>query len=407
MQAKIAIDARIVPGSPGGIEQFLLGLCHGLGQLDDGEEEFYFIVNKNMTEWISPYIKGRCNILTTKNDYPGYRINLASRFRKTYEFYKQAKGFFPKNKYRLYVSDGLIEEKKIDLIHFILPLSCFRTEVKTMYHVHDLQHLYLPEYFSKYEMKYREFYYRHYCKCSNMIDVSSKYVKDTIIEKYNIKEDKIVVIYGASTTSAYNVATDNTYRQYVIDKYNLPNKFIFYPAQTWEHKNHDGLIKALHLIKTKTNININVICTGKQTQNFSNIQKLLHSLKMEGQVSFLGFIPESDIKIIYKLSDFVIFPTKYEGLGLPLLESFQEGVPVACSAVTCLHEYAQDAALLFNPYDINDIADAILLLYSNDKVKNELSEKGRQRAIEFTWKKAAIALRECYRKIITFNPLSE
>jgi alpha-1,3-rhamnosyl/mannosyltransferase len=142
-----------------------------------------------------------------------------------------------------------------------------------------------------------------------------------------------------------------------------------------------------------------IICTGRLTPHYRVIRRALHRHRSRMLVRFLGFVPPSDLKIVYRLSDGLIFPSLFEGWGLPVVEAFALGVPVACAAVTSLPDLVEDAALLFDPTDVDDVADAIGRLWSEPDLRRALAESGHRVVQNLDWTEAARLMQHHYRAV--------
>jgi glycosyltransferase involved in cell wall biosynthesis len=129
------------------------------------------------------------------------------------------------------------------------------------------------------------------------------------------------------------------------------------------------------------------------------VRQQARALQLDKQVTFLGYVDPGHLRALYRLADFLIFPSLFEGGGFPLLEAFQEGVPVACSTATSLPEYGGDAVLLFDPQSLEAMADAIRTMLCDAELRDSLRARGSARAQLFTWEQTARTYRALYRKI--------
>jgi glycosyltransferase involved in cell wall biosynthesis len=294
-------------------------------------------------------------------------------------------------------SDGLIEAAGIDIMHFTFQ-SAFLTSIPSIYQPWDLQHLHLPEYFSNYQKKSRNHRYGLFCKQSQIVVVASKWMQAEMIRHFNLPASKVRVVPAGSPVDAYPLIQSNDVERVRIS-YNLPESFILFPSQTYAHKNHLGLLEALSILRNQHGILPPVVCTGAQTDFFSRISNHLKKLKLDAQVRFFGFIPPLDLKCLYRLSRFMVFPSRYEGWGLPISEGLRLGVPVACSDLPVLKEQAADAALFFNPANPFDIAEAIRSLWTDDHLCQELSIRAMKVSNRFNWEHTARIFRAFYRQM--------
>jgi glycosyltransferase involved in cell wall biosynthesis len=364
-----------------------------LCELDDGPEEYYFLAYRDSNEWLRPYVK-ESNRLLLGPPSPGQ-----SRWRslaKRVPFLWTALGNLPARG-RVPVSDGTIEAAGMDIVHFTMP-DAFLTNVPSIYMPHDLQHLHLPQFFTRRTRARRELEYRAFCRQASIVAVMSVPGKVDLLEQYGLPEEKVAVVPWAATVDEFN----NPAQIDILDtrkKFALPDAFLFYPAHTWRHKNHLGLLDSLAILKSRYGLNVPLVCAGHCDEFLGQIRRHAAKLGLERQVRFLGFVSAEELRCLYKASRCMIFPSKFEGWGLPLIEAFVLGAPVACSDISPLREQALDAALTFNPCDAGQMAATIHRLWIDAQLRAGLAERGRERASLFSWDRTARALRALYRKL--------
>jgi glycosyltransferase involved in cell wall biosynthesis len=232
-------------------------------------------------------------------------------------------------------------------------------------------------------------------------------VKEDVIHQYRIRPDKVQVIPEGPPTQSYPEPSQDLLMK-IKNKYQLELPFMLYPAVTWVHKNHIRLIEALaYLRERRPDLCLRLICVGARYEQFwPYIEKRLRDLKMETQVRFLGFVPEEDLRAIYRLAEFMIQPSLFEASSLPIFEAWLEGTPVACSDATALPDQVMDAALLFDPSSIESIANAIVQMTLSKEVQEEFRAKGFRRLGDFDCERTAKAYRAVYRRAAGF-PLTE
>ena len=395
---RVCLDARLIDGVSGGIQQMVIGLASGLSKLKTGSVEFLFLSNPDNNHWLKPYIGGSCKILQAPTLPQKRKILKIFKSIPGVRFYYQAL-----IKYASHLilntpfSDGTIEKAGVDLMHFTFQLG-FLTNVPSIYQPHDLLHLHLPQCLTRSENLVREKLYRRYCDQAQMVVVANSWLKKDIIKHYHLKEDKVKVIPVASPTDAYQTPSKNdleTARKF----YKLPKDFLFYPAQTWAHKNHIALLDALTVLRNRQGLRPTIVFSGKTNPFFARIKKHIKQKQLADQVQFLGFVPPLELRCLYQLCRGMVFPSRFEGCGFPVMEAFQAGVPVACSNVTCLPELGGDAVLFFDPDNPDEIADAIYCLYTDEGQCQALVKRGKGRVANHSWEKTARILRAHYRRL--------
>lgn len=396
---RICIDARLDPGFSGGIEQVVIGLARGLSSLDDGDEEYYFLAYPGADEWLAPYLNDSCHLLYSKRSLQQtWRRTIASRFPLARKMLENIGSLAVERAISIPKSCGTIEKAGIDLMHFTFQ-AAFLTDIPSIYHPHDLQHLHLPEYFSDYERRGRTLVYKRFCDQARMVAVSSSWVRRDLEEHLDLPHEKIAVVPLAPSTEAYTAPTPEDLAS-TRKKFNLPDAFAFYPAQTWPHKNHLGLIEAAATLKERFNLHVPLVFSGRKGAYYPSLEGRIKELEMEKQVQFLGFVTPLELQSLYRLCRCVIIPTKFEAASFPLWEAFLAGAPTACSNVTSLPKQAGDAALIFDPDNTDDIAACLRRLWEDGTLRTTLAERGAENVSRFTWRKTALGFRAHYRRIL-------
>jgi len=276
------------------------------------------------------------------------------------------------------------ELKDIDLIISpvvaAMPLYMQKPFIMSIY---DFQHKYYPSFFTIKERILREITFS-VSKRANMLVCESSFVKRDIEKFLKIPEERIRVITSPPPKYIQEI---NIGSQDVINvkrKYDLPERYIFYPAQFWFHKNHIKLLEALSLLRNKYNTIVPLILVGSKKNNFDNVMKAIEKLNLERQVKYLGYVPDEDMPYLYKLSTALVMPTLFESVSMPIWEAFYLGVPVVSSNVCALPEQVGNAGLLFDPFNIEDIAEKIYKIWIDENLRTELVQKGYNRIKDLT-----------------------
>ena len=391
--ARVAIDARLGGGLSGGVEQIVIGLATALARLENDGGEYLFVVHPDQQDWIRPYLGGPCRTLPSRMEYPGQpglirearralrrRIPSASRYRR-----------------EIVSSDGTIERAGAEVVHFPFQ-EAFLTELPSIYQPHDLQHLHLPELFSRYERERREVVYRTHCDRAALVVAMTSWGRDDLIRQYALPEEKVQVVHGGSVLPSYPAPTGQDLDE-LRARLALPDSFLLYPAQTWPHKNHLLLLDAIALLRDRDGAEISLVCPGRQTELFPRIAERARELRLDALVSFPGFVSPLELRGLYELGTGLVFPSRFEGWGLPVCEAFSAGLPVASSSATGLPEVVGDAGLLFDPADPTAIADCVLALWTDSGLRSRLAERGRERAALFSFDHMAAVFRAHYRRL--------
>ena len=247
--------------------------------------------------------------------------------------------------------------------------------------VFDLMHQYEVDFQEVAEQKIyreREFSYKNICKYAESIFVDSEVGKQHLLECYKVKENKIYIL----PYIAPKYVRDVDKKVDVVKKYNLPGRYVFYPAQFWKHKNHEGLLYAISLLQ-KQNIIVNAVFVGSDKNAGDNVEKLTYELDLYEQIYTLNYVSNEDLVALYQKAIALVMPTFFGPTNIPQLEAFALGCPVITSNIYGMPEQVGDAALLVNPADIYDIAEKIKLLWKNEKTRQELIRKGYKKDMEW------------------------
>ncbi len=259
-------------------------------------------------------------------------------------------------------------------------------KVKHIQTVHDLSFEFLPECFTGKQRLWHWFLNpRKQCQKANIILAPSESTRQDVVNKYGIVDNKIQVLRpGLSSDINYQVA-DNKSGE-VREKYNLPEKYILYLGTLEPRKNIESIIQAYKMNYELGIKNYELVIVG--SKGWKN-KELLGLIENTPGVKYIGYVAKEDKQILYSLSSLFVFPSLYEGFGLPVLEAMSQGVPVITSNRTSLPEMAEHSAYLVNPYNIADIAEAMKEILENEELSKLFSERGKKQAEKFNWGKTA------------------
>ena len=262
----------------------------------------------------------------------------------------------------------------IDLIHYPLTVPIpHGLGVPSVVSLADLQHRDLPEMFSKFERIYRRRAYDQAAQSADQVVTFTHFAAQRISAELNVEIDRIAVIpHGIDHARFTRAGAD-------ADIPGLPDRYIYFPANDWPHKNHRRLVAAFEKVADPS---LSLVLTGQVN----------HWPEMRGaneRIVHLGHVPAEQVAPLYRGAEAMIFPSLYEGFGLPPLEAMACGCPVAASNTGAVAEVCGDAALLFDPNDTDAIADAITRISGDATLRSSLIEAGVERAASFTWEQSA------------------
>jgi glycosyltransferase involved in cell wall biosynthesis len=261
------------------------------------------------------------------------------------------------------------------VVHF--PLSVMLPRVSrpaVVATVHDLQHELFPEFFPRAEVAYRRLVYGWTIRKSARVITVSDDARTTLIERYKLEPSKVVRIYNAVDHSRFQPAA------------RIREHFLLYPANRWPHKNHDTLFRAFAILR-RTMPELRLVLTGAGHERHRH----------PDGVTVLGHVPAEKLIELYQTAAAVVFPSLYEGFGLPVLEAMACGCPVASSNAASLPEVCGAAAALFNPRSPEEIADAVLDVLRRSA---EFTAKGLVQAAKFTWSSTARQHEDVYKSLM-------
>lgn len=285
--------------------------------------------------------------------------------------------------------------KKIDL--YFCPFSSLwprPVPIPSVLFLHDIQEVFYPQYFSKVDMFNREWHYPGSTRMATHVIVNSHYTKKTIVKHHRIRPEKITVAHLCADESFYHA--DLVARPL---KSHLPDKdFIFYPANHWHHKNHDILLQALKWLKLEKGLSIPAIFTGYDVPNSYPLNQKITEYGLEDQIYSVGYITVEEMAYLYQKARMLIFPSLFEGFGIPIVEAMAAGCPVLASKKTSLPEIGGDAVEYFNPFSPKSIGKAIERIWSDEEKRMSLIKMGSERAREFSSAKLARTHLEVFRK---------
>ncbi len=290
-----------------------------------------------------------------------------------------------------------LAKNNLDLVHICMvpPLFCPQKYIMT---VHDLAPFIHPELFpKKILLRLNPLLKRGIKRAAKIIAVSETTKRD-VIRLFGIDEHKIAVIYHG-IDSQYKSCEDKKEAVTILKKYGISDKYILYVGRIQARKNILRLIRAFQLLKQKTRLEHKLVLVGKMMWESKDINKEIDKLDIREDLILTDHASYSDLPCFYNKADAFIYPSLFEGFGLPPLEAMACGTPAIVSNVTSIPEVVGDAALFVDPYDISSIAEGMEKLLSNDNLKKDLIKRGFHRAKQFSWKETAKKTLSVYEQV--------
>ena len=264
----------------------------------------------------------------------------------------------------------------------IYSLALLHTSKPFAYTLHDVQEFYYPENFTWWQRAWRYQTHARLLQRARRVICESQYVKADIARFFGVPEERTAVI-AAPPLRQFSVDENQDQLQAVRLRLQLPEKFLFYPAQFWPHKNHLRLVEAFREAVAEIP-DLKLVLTGKKRDQYESVMNVVNRAGLSEQVCCLGYVEQDDLQAIYSLATGLVMPSLFESVSIPIYEAFQVGTPVAASGILAIPEQVGDAGLLFDPKSAASIKDAILKLVRDPEAARLLGKKGKDRMLAMT-----------------------
>jgi glycosyltransferase involved in cell wall biosynthesis len=285
----------------------------------------------------------------------------------------------------------------IELYHGLsheLPIGIHQTDIKSVVTIHDLIFMRFPQYFGFIS---RKIYYaktKYACNNADSIIAISEKTKVDIIELLGADAPKIEVVYQACDDS-FKVKQSLKRKTEIKQKYQLPDNFILNVGTIEPRKNLLILVKAMQLLP-----NVKLVVIGKHTAYFKQVRQFIVANGLEKSIIFIDNVGFDELPAIYQLANVFVYPSRYEGFGIPILEALASGTPVIAATGSCLEEAGGPDSLYVNPDDERAFADKINLVLNDTVLNQTMVEKGMQYSGKFEEKKLAAQMMAVYKKVL-------
>lgn len=375
---RIAIDARMLDAPYTGVGRYTKNLTTWLRNID-AQNQYIFIVSNNSDSKISP----NKNVKIVRWGYPPFSLKSILLLHK------------------------LLAKERIDVFHSpfcVIPLLAKCPQVMT---VHDLMAIKYPGFFAGRRFLARIFgrtYFKIFMtlslKKAKAILAVSKQIKEDLIDFMPNTQHKITVTHEGVEESFRKIPEE---RKIALFRrvHNLKGKTVLYLGSIRPHKNIDRLIKAFSILLSQSDVECQLVIAGEKDKNLLALKSLTNTLGLSNKIVFLDHLSQREVILLMNAADIFVFPSLYEGFGLPPLEAMACGTPVVASNIASIPEVVGEAAILVNPKDEQEIAYAMLRLFTDSNLRQELIEKGYQRIRFFTWNNTAKQTLRIYQTAIT------
>jgi len=302
---------------------------------------------------------------------------------------------------------------RLDLMFFPYHSASMFCPCRSVITIHDLHPYVVPKQFAEIHSSHihgsklisiiNKVYWEEMLKLAarrmdGIIAVSYSTKRD-IVNIFHVSPDKIHVVYEGVDKKYFNLNNDGKDLPQFRQKYGLPEKYIL-SVGTHAYKNIEGIIRSFSIIKEKYQGPVKLLIVGNKNYLAKKIFQLVRDLDQDGQIIFTGFFPGEDLKYLYQCAEVFLFPSFYEGFGLPVLEAFSCGTPVVTSTTGSVPEVAGEAALLVDPDDHEEIASAVLQILADKTFRAKRRQQGFNQVEKFSWENAARMTLKVFNKIV-------
>jgi glycosyltransferase involved in cell wall biosynthesis len=370
---RIGIDTRILSWNWTGPWRYLSNLLKQLAKIDCSNEYFLFshkneavprIVQSNMKNvLIESYLKGR----TLDPIWSNLLLPVA------------------------------LSRNRIDIFHSpyqILPLVRFRPSIVT---IHDIAFEIYPRDFSIEDRIGLKMFTRLAAQAADIVIVPSIHGKTNITQLYKIPESKVRVIYEAAS-EIFRPIDKKEAKERIAQKYQIKNDFILYVGFIRPRRNIPTLLKAFHRLKKQYNLSHKLVIVGDSNPENIDFSDFVKS-DLQKEIIHFRRIPDEDMPLLYNAAEIFVYPSLYEGFGLPLVEAMACGTPIVASNAPPMPEMVGDAGLFVDPFDSSQMSQTIYDILADEYLRSNLREKSLKRSLFFSWKKTAEKTLSVYREV--------
>jgi glycosyltransferase involved in cell wall biosynthesis len=361
---RIAIDARMGHMHVG-MGVYVGGLISHLGEIDKANE-YFIIVNKGRN----------ADFVPRQENFIKWVTSISYENHLTRDLWEQ--GYLPLKLHR----------HKIDIYHgpnYVLPIF---TKAGTVLTAYDMISFATPEWYKPISRFRVQKLLKLSAKKANKTIAGSENSKRDIIKILRVPEEKIKVVY-IGINDIYRPINDKHKLDSVKTRYDIADRFILHVGSLNPRKNIPRLIDAYSRLPAKIMEEYQLVIAGKRSWRADEIFAKAKQFGPEERIAFTGFVAEDDLPLLMNAADLLAFPSLYEGFGIPPLEAMACGTPVIASNTSSIPEIVGDAALLFDPYNVEEMAAAMYRALTDEQLRYELRYKGFERINHFSWEKAA------------------
>ncbi len=373
---RIGINTLVaIPSEIGGAQTYLRKLIEDLAKIDKLNEYFLFVApwNKHLFQ-------------VRQKNFQQIICNIPREFLTIRVLYEQT------------ILPILAWRNKIDVLHSPASVSPFILSCPSVLTIHDVTAFMFPELTPPIFRYYWDITFKMSARVAHLIITVSHSAKKDLVKFLGISEEKIEVIYHGSEPETAHLK-NKSYLGPAENKGESDAPYILWVGRMYHHKNLTRLLYAYNkLIKTYQGIKHRLVLCGMKGWGYPSFAKTMEDLNLQDKVIFKGYVPDDELKLMYSNASLFAFPSLAEGFGFPILEAMSCGTPVVTSNCGAMAEIAEDAALLVDPYDVDEIAEAMYRVLTDENLRKDLIKKGLERASQFSWERTARETLAVYKK---------
>jgi len=374
---KIGIDIRVIGKNRTGDEVYFFNLVKNLAAADK-KNKYYLYTDRDLEK--DSDLKREIEKLGLGSNFKIIFLNSPNRFC-----------------WNLWALPKYLKKNPVDIFHtqYIAPLWLPKN-TKLVLTIHDISFNFFPEYIKKTDLFFlKTLLARSIRRADKIITVSASEQKQ-IIDFYKIPPEKIDFTYNGVDFEKFSQNFSNEQKNTVGVKYKLPEKFLLYIGTLQPRKNIPIIIEAIKSLDTNL-----VLAGNREAHNFDQkINEAIEKNGLQDKIIFPGWIDEEDKPILLQMADCFVFPSLYEGFGIPIIEAMAAGLPVVCSDIPVLREIGKNAALLCDPKNSQQFEENILKTSNDQPLREKLVRTGIETAQNFTWQKTAEKTLEVYTSLV-------
>lgn len=370
----IAIDATAVPPKPMGAGRYVIYLIRELAALDTSHK-FTVFAHEYLRPFLSDLPGAHTRVIWLPNKPPAMRL-----------IWEQT--FFPR----------ILRRSGVDLLHsphYTMPLSCPVPSVITF---HDMTFFIHPEMHTLSKRAFFPWIMHHSSRKADMIITDSESTRRDAMQLLAIPPEKIVTVH-LGYQDIFRPITDTAILDAVREKHHLPEHFILYVGAVEPRKNLPLLLNVFDIL-VQQGYSQHLVIVGGLGWLYQDVLTQIDKLRAKDRIHRMGHIPYADLPVFYNLADVFVYPSIYEGFGLPPLEGMACGTPVITSDISSMPEFVGDAGVLAPPNDEAALLEAIQTVLSDDALRGRLAKDGPKQAANFTWKHTAEKTMNIYEQVL-------